>query len=848
MLQNKENPLPGPTYMSNEQKYLRAGRGDRPSGSRPPPASRFTRLKRADTDVETSVSEPEKRGRPDLHPSNSMPIIPPLEISAPRPPSISRLIGPFAGRPLVRSPSTTFTAASELSQSKDAPVLRATPSLPYIERGSRWMERQEAKSIRMALEDMDLDAEKEIHRNAQDEAAELVWKHKHPEAAKAEAEAPYMNPDIGERDYRSHLRKGSYERSHVTKMQNAQSRPTTIRSMDSNGKRISMDATQKVSSPTAGVSVQKRRISSGHAGKTYNNLAEAVATDIAIAHRRTSGGSKRIMSGDKKMFMHPDDRIWEDPQEGTTSAVVPPVIFQADEKRPAVSPVQSTFTRKNPFARVRLQQEIPERSNSAPVLPVAKYNRIEIQKNPPTQSRNPWYTSNERLPSTPPAEDHVDHDNDSDISPTRDGKEVRSNDIRAATSKQRKDRSPKLPQPTIVSDKPGRPIVSFQQRKEVFLEEAQSAPPLPRADSEGSYHAIEGSSGVPTEPTKRSPEPSRRSTPQFNASKQPSFPIPVIVAPDHSSSIPSIVLPDDSVDAPSVKDERSIPTISIDVPTINVPDPVPSHIAGETPVVARPLPVPARPLPQHSASSPLPRSAPHYTPSIRQSGVLCASCALPIAGRILSAGGSRFHPSCFVCHACTTNLELVAFYPEPEAQRLARTQHTDADPSPRFYCHLDFHENFSPRCKSCKTPIEGEVIVACGAEWHAGHFFCAQCGDPFDAKTPFVEKDGYAWCVGCHTNRYSAKCRKCRKPVTDVVVKALGAEWHDTCFVCMVSSKIPPPPFPVISLSEDGRSWKQKLTAKSQECNGDFHDGRYFLRGEAQDPVCVKCEERRLKA
>jgi hypothetical protein len=21
------------------------------------------------------------------------------------------------------------------------------------------------------------------------------------------------------------------------------------------------------------------------------------------------------------------------------------------------------------------------------------------------------------------------------------------------------------------------------------------------------------------------------------------------------------------------------------------------------------------------------------------------------------------------------------------------------------------------------------VVVACGAEWHVGHFFCAECGD-----------------------------------------------------------------------------------------------------------------------
>ncbi len=249
-----------------------------------------------------------------------------------------------------------------------------------------------------------------------------------------------------------------------------------------------------------------------------------------------------------------------------------------------------------------------------------------------------------------------------------------------------------------------------------------------------------------------------------------------------------------------------------DVPSI--------HIAGAEDEQVRPANTSrqqgqrsARPLPHHAATSPLPKSTPHYTPSVRQSGVLCAHCALPIAGRILSAAGERFHPNCFVCHQCHTNLELVAFYPEPDEKRAARLgriharqagepidfpadtspedafnlELEDGDSSLRFYCHLDFHELFSPRCKSCKTPIEGEVIIACGAEWHAGHFFCAQCGDPFDSSTPFVEKDGYAWCVECHTNRYSSKCRKCRKPVIDTVVKALGHDWHGSCFVCLVS-------------------------------------------------------------
>ncbi|KAK4697457.1 hypothetical protein P7C71_g619, partial [Lecanoromycetidae sp. Uapishka_2] len=129
-----------------------------------------------------------------------------------------------------------------------------------------------------------------------------------------------------------------------------------------------------------------------------------------------------------------------------------------------------------------------------------------------------------------------------------------------------------------------------------------------------------------------------------------------------------------------------------------------------------------------------------------------------------------------------TTLECVAFYPEPDTARSARlariearaasnytdvsdekpgeTASEDGDASLRFYCHLDFHELFSPRCRSCKTPIETEVVLACGGSWHVGHFFCAECGDPFDAKTPFVEKDGgedeKPVCVGCEERRLKA--------------------------------------------------------------------------------------------
>jgi hypothetical protein len=140
------------------------------------------------------------------------------------------------------------------------------------------------------------------------------------------------------------------------------------------------------------------------------------------------------------------------------------------------------------------------------------------------------------------------------------------------------------------------------------------------------------------------------------------------------------------------------------------------------------------------------------------------------------------------------------------------------------------------------------VVVACGAEWHVGHFFCAECGDvcilhisfenlltisqPFNSNTPFVEKDGYAWCLNCHSRRTAPNCSGCKKPVLDdIVVTAVGGKWHDNCFVC-------------------------------HECGDGFGpEGRYFVKegeprrtakgriigGPVQLAVCERCEGIRLK-
>lgn len=692
--------------------------------------------------------------------------------------------------------------------------------MTYLESGTRWMEKQEAHSLRRALEDMDdLAAERQLYAAAQSEAADLVWQHQHPHL-------PYANPDLvgggggrsgagtpvpvpASTDYRAHLRKGSYQRnfSQSSSGSSVAGGVAGGRRTVSGGSHSSTDsdaAPVRAASPPLQPEIKSsKRLSSG---KGYDALAHAVAADIKQAHRRISSGSKRILSGEKRPFMNPNDRIWEDPQEGggggglaaAAPKLPPPVVSEPQVvKDPAVR--LPAHIRKNPFARVRMQHETtaatgPGRSHSAPILPPSskfaalpapgsvapKLDRVEIQRNPPSQSRNPGYVSNAATPPRTPS--HPDADEMT--TPTKDGKEIRGDDIRAATSKSRKDYSPKLPRPTMVSDRPGRPIVSFQQRREVVMEEVRAAaPPVPTIN-------------LPDDGQVAQPPP------------------PTIVLPDER---PGSVMTSCRSEPPTPAINVEPPSIAIngvDAPSINVSGPDPPSITlndNATPAAPRPLPTHAHRVQKSSL---------HYTPSLRSSGALCAHCALPIAGRVLSAAGERFHPGCFICHACGTNLECVAFYPEPEGPRTARLDRIRArqlglpPPAPaspstdptappptasedddddttalRFYCHLDFHERFSPRCKTCKTPIEsGEVVIACGAAFHPGHFFCAQCGDPFDAATPFVEREGYAWCVGCHTHRASPRCAGCRKPVVDeVVVAALGKSWHAGCFVCSVS-------------------------------------------------------------
>jgi hypothetical protein len=79
--------------------------------------------------------------------------------------------------------------------------------------------------------------------------------------------------------------------------------------------------------------------------------------------------------------------------------------------------------------------------------------------------------------------------------------------------------------------------------------------------------------------------------------------------------------------------------------------------------------VPSISVPSDSSSARIPEVPPKAERSwpnihVRSKGsaaLLCAICSKPIAGRIVTAIGSRFHPECFRCDTCNTELVCPCF-------------------------------------------------------------------------------------------------------------------------------------------------------------------------------------------
>ncbi|KAI8369996.1 hypothetical protein BD560DRAFT_397323 [Blakeslea trispora] len=240
-------------------------------------------------------------------------------------------------------------------------------------------------------------------------------------------------------------------------------------------------------------------------------------------------------------------------------------------------------------------------------------------------------------------------------------------------------------------------------------------------------------------------------------------------------SVHDITISDDEDDSDSVTDIYSYTSSSAS--SLSRPESANSRANTQKnalppiPIISTPddasIPILCLPDPEQPQSTPQKKND-KILSSIFFGGIRCDGCDQPLSGQAITTSGKRWHTHCFQCQACRQNLEHIAFY---EKEGLP-------------YCALDYHELFSPRCDFCKTPIEEHSISAIGKTYHPGHFFCRECGKPFDEETDFLEHEGHAYCEKDYYKQFGKKCRGCEEIITGDFLVALGGDWHKECFVC----------------------------------------------------------------
>ncbi|XP_014840802.1 PREDICTED: PDZ and LIM domain protein 5-like isoform X4 [Poecilia mexicana] len=182
-------------------------------------------------------------------------------------------------------------------------------------------------------------------------------------------------------------------------------------------------------------------------------------------------------------------------------------------------------------------------------------------------------------------------------------------------------------------------------------------------------------------------------------------------------------------------------------------------------------PVPARPVPQPHPKDEdtLVQMAEHIPAGMRTP--MCANCNMVIRGPFLVAMGKSWHKEEFNCVHCRTSLADIGFVEEKGS----------------VYCEHCYEEFFAPTCSRCQAKILGEVINALKQTWHIYCFMCAACQQPIRNNTFHLE-DGEPYCEQDFYSLFGTGCHGCEFPIEagDKFLEALGYNWHDTCFVCVV--------------------------------------------------------------
>ncbi|KAG5841468.1 hypothetical protein ANANG_G00199810 [Anguilla anguilla] len=175
-----------------------------------------------------------------------------------------------------------------------------------------------------------------------------------------------------------------------------------------------------------------------------------------------------------------------------------------------------------------------------------------------------------------------------------------------------------------------------------------------------------------------------------------------------------------------------------------------------------PVPAPDRPAPRPHPKDEdsLVQRAEHMPAGTRTP--MCGHCNMAIRGPFLVAMGKSWHPEEFTCAHCHGSLADVGFVEERGA----------------VYCEHCYEEFFAPTCGRCQHKILGEVINA-----------LKQTPPHLEVMSEANRKQHLPpGAASYYYTLFGTSCRGCDFPIEagDKFLEALGATWHDTCFVCTV--------------------------------------------------------------
>jgi actin-binding LIM protein len=218
----------------------------------------------------------------------------------------------------------------------------------------------------------------------------------------------------------------------------------------------------------------------------------------------------------------------------------------------------------------------------------------------------------------------------------------------------------------------------------------------------------------------------------------------------------------------------------------------------------------------------------------KQYGTKCKACGDFVEGRVVTALGNSYHPHCFTCDRCKSEIRSGTAVTYNDRQEIlcqsctnttlrecgvedgkdagGRSQHSDqttptneradrasAESSQREMENgdsldglLDFSkiQDISPavrarlgKCAGCGEPIHScQSLIALEKHWHLFCFNCSKCNKLLTSE--YMNRGDDPYCESCYHKLYGALCDMCHQFITGRVLEAGDKHFHPACASC----------------------------------------------------------------